>query len=216
LSSLQLALSLLKSGDVSREEFQHLTKALETRFSQTTEFIENLLQWATLQLKGETYEPTYLDLSKIAEETITLMEVDMQRKDIKVKNNLHQSLQAYADLNMIRSILRNLLTNAIKFTSNGGVITLNAMRTDRQVILSVADTGVGIPASNQHRMFTLGSITTPGTKQEKGTGLGLLLCKEFVEKNGGRIWFESVEGKGTTFFFSLPENQESVQQIASA
>ncbi|HEY9008547.1 MAG TPA: sensor histidine kinase [Ohtaekwangia sp.] len=216
LSSLQLALSLLKSGDVSREEFQHLTKALETRFSQTTEFIENLLQWATLQLKGETYEPDYIDLSRIAEETITLMDSDLQRKDIKVKNNLHPSLQAYADLNMIRSILRNLLTNAIKFTGNGGTITLNAMRTDRQVVLSVTDTGVGIPPANQHRMFTLGSITTPGTKQEKGTGLGLLLCKEFVEKNGGRIWFESVEGRGTTFFFSLPESQEGVQEIASA
>lgn len=216
LGSLQLALSLLKSGDVSKDEFQNLAKALEVRFSQTTEFIENLLQWATLQLKGETYDPGYLDLSRTAEETISLMEAELRRKDINVKNNLHQSLQAYADLNMIRSVLRNLLTNAIKFTSSGGTITINAMRTDQQVILSVADTGVGIPAANQHRMFTLGSITTPGTKQEKGTGLGLLLCKEFVEKNGGRIWFESVEGKGTTFYFSLPENQGTAESVAIA
>lgn len=216
LGSLQLALSLLKSGDVSKDEFQNLAKALEVRFSQTTEFIENLLQWATLQLKGETYDPGYLDLSRTAEETISLMEAELRRKNINVKNNLHQSLQAYADLNMIRSVLRNLVTNAIKFTGTGGTITLNAMRTDQQVILSVADTGVGIPAANQHRMFTLGSITTPGTKQEKGTGLGLLLCKEFVEKNGGRIWFESVEGKGTTFYFSLPENNGAAESVAIA
>jgi signal transduction histidine kinase len=201
---------------VSQDEFQNLAKALEVRFSQTTEFIENLLQWATLQLKGETYDPDYLDLSRTAEETISLMEAELRRKNINVKNNLHQSLQAYADLNMIRSVLRNLLTNAIKFTGTGGTITLNAMRTDQQVILSVADTGVGIPAANQHRMFTLGSITTPGTKQEKGTGLGLLLCKEFVEKNGGRIWFESVEGKGTTFYFSLPENNGAAESVAIA
>jgi two-component system, sensor histidine kinase LadS len=213
---LQLALSLLKSGDVSKDEFENLAKALEVRFVQTTEFIENLLQWATLQLKGETYEPSYLDLAKIAEETVTLLEADYRRKNITIKNNLHHSLQAFADLNMIRSVLRNLLTNAIKFTGTDGTITVNAMRTDQQVILSVTDTGVGISISHQHRMFTLGSVTTPGTKEEKGTGLGLLLCKEFVEKNGGRIWFESEVGKGTTFYFSLPENQGNTESIASA
>jgi signal transduction histidine kinase len=216
LGSLQLALSLLKSGDVSKDEFENLAKALEVRFVQTTEFIENLLQWATLQLKGETYEPSYLDLAKIAEETVTLLEADYRRKNITIKNNLHHSLQAFADLNMIRSVLRNLLTNAIKFTGTDGTITVNAMRTDQQVILSVTDTGVGISISHQHRMFTLGSVTTPGTKEEKGTGLGLLLCKEFVEKNGGRIWFESEVGKGTTFYFSLPENQGNTESIASA
>lgn len=214
LSSLQLALSLLKSGDVSKEEFQHLSLSLDTRFSQTTEFIENLLQWATLQLKGETFEPTYIDIAKLGEETVRLLQSDIVKKNIVINNNLHHSLQVYADLNMIRSVYRNLFTNAIKFTGVGGSITLNAFSANRQIIISVADTGVGIPADNRDHMFTLSSVTTPGTRQEKGTGLGLLLCKEFIEKNGGRIWFESEEGMGTTFFFSLPQSQE--KQMVSA
>lgn len=214
LSSLQLALSLLKSGDVSREEFMELSTALDERFNQTTEFIENLLQWATLQLKGESFEPVYIDVSKLAEETITLLKSEIKKKNITVKNNLHHTLQAFADLNMIRSVFRNLFTNAIKFTGSGGTITLSAFGANRHIIISVADTGVGIPAANRDQMFTLGAITTPGTKQEKGTGLGLLLCKEFIEKNGGRIWLESEEGRGTTFFFSLPQSQE--KQMVSA
>jgi signal transduction histidine kinase len=215
LSSLQLALSLLKAGDVSKEEFQKLTKALESRFSQTTEFIENLLQWATLQLKGESFDPDYLDLTELTKETISLMESDVARKGISVKNNVPESLQAFADLNMIRSVLRNLMTNAIKFTGNQGVITLQAVHNDDQIIFSIADTGVGIPEANKRRMFTLGSITTPGTKQEKGTGLGLLLCKEFIEKNTGRIWFETEEGRGTTFFFSLPQHNPYTSAVAN-
>jgi signal transduction histidine kinase len=216
LSSLQLALSLMKSGDLNREEFQKLSAALEARFSQTTEFIENLLQWATLQLKGESFEPVYIDLQALAQETITLLESETHKKEIRAKNNLETSLQAYADLNMIRSVLRNLFTNAMKFTGNGGTITISALRSSDRVIISVSDTGVGIPRSNRDRMFTLGSITTPGTKQEKGTGLGLLLCKEFVEKNGGSIWFESEEGRGTTFYFSLPANHANHSMTASA
>jgi signal transduction histidine kinase len=213
LSSLQLALSLLRAGDVSAKEFQQLSNSLEERFSHTTEFIENLLQWATLQLKGESYEPSQINLSSIADETVSLLTTEIKRKNITVRNNLHDyKLHAYADLNMVRSVLRNLFTNAIKFTGEDGMITLSFLRTDRQVIVSVADTGVGIPASHRNRLFTLNSITTPGTSKEKGTGLGLLLCREFVEKNGGRIWFETTEGKGTTFFFSLPESDLAIRQ----
>jgi len=217
LSSLQLALALMKSGDVSREEFQQLSAALEARFSQTTEFIENLLQWATLQLKGESFEPVYIDLNRIAQETINLLESETRKKEIRVRNNTEPSLQAFADLNMIRSVFRNLFTNALKFTGTNGAITISALRSNGRVVISVADTGVGIPAANRDRLFTLGSITTPGTKQEKGTGLGLLLCKEFIEKNGGNIWFESEEGRGTVFYFSLPATQsEQVHLTASA
>lgn len=208
LASLQLALSLIKSGTVSHEEFQELSVTLANRFNQTTEFIENLLQWATLQLKGETFEPVPIDLTKVVGETVSLLGPDARKKEIHVQNNIQGSVNAFADLNMIRSVMRNLLTNAIKFTGQQGTITLNTMRSDLYITVSVSDTGVGIPPSNRDNLFSLSSITTPGTKQEKGTGLGLLLCREFVEKNGGRIWFESEEGRGTTFYFSLPINQE--------
>jgi len=209
LSSLHLALTLAKSGTLSNDEFQKITTGLETRLAQTTEFIDNLLQWAKLQMKGEKYEPDRLNLTDLAQETVRLLESECRDKKITLKNTLQGDLEAYADLNMIRSVLRNLLTNAIKFTRAEGTVTLSAYRVENKIIITVADTGVGIPARNRERLFTIGSITTQGTRQEKGTGLGLLLCKEFIEKHSGKIWFESEDGKGTTFYFSLSQFVEN-------
>ncbi len=211
LSSLHLALTLAKSGALSSEEFQELSAGLEVRLTQTSEFIDNLLQWAKLQMRGETFEPDRLDLCELARESVRLLDPECKQKGITLRNNLEGTLDAFADLNMMRSVLRNLLTNAIKFTKPDGAITINAYRVDNRIIISVSDTGVGIPSSNRTRLFTLTSITTAGTHQEKGTGLGLILCKEFVEKNGGKIWFETEEGVGTTFFFSLPMYVQEVR-----
>ncbi len=204
LSSLHLTLTLAKSGALTAEEFRKISGELDLRLGETTEFIENLLQWAKLQMKGETFEPERLDLCQIANESIRLLEHDCKQKKIKLINNLNGTLDAYADVNMIRSVFRNLLTNAAKFTRADGSITLSAYKIDDRIIISVADTGVGIPKKSIDTLFTLTSITTQGTHSEKGTGLGLLLCKDFVERNGGKIWFESAVGAGTTFFFSLP------------
>jgi two-component system, sensor histidine kinase LadS len=215
LGSLRLALAMMKTGQVSPEEFQHLTSALEARFGQTTEFVENLLQWATLQLKGERFEPSMIDLSIVSTEALDLLELDIKRKNITIRNMVPSPYLAFADPNMVRSVLRNLLTNAVKFTGARGTISLNCWKHGGQVIISVADTGVGIPLANRRNLFTLDSITTAGTKLEKGTGLGLMLCREFVEKNGGRIWFDSEEGKGTTFYFSLPEEGQCELPSAS-
>lgn len=215
LSSLHLALTLAKSGALSSEEFQELTASLELRLSQTSEFIDNLLQWAKLQMRGETFEPDKLDVSALARESVRLLEPECTQKKIALKNNLQGTFNAYADLNMMRSVIRNLLTNAIKFTQPNGTITINAYFLERKIVISVSDNGVGIPTNNRERLFTIMSITTEGTHNEKGTGLGLLLCREFVEKNGGKIWFETEEGKGTTFFFSLPIYSEGVMAAAS-
>ena len=215
LSSLHLALTLAKTGALSSAEFQELSTKLELRLGQTSEFIDNLLQWAKLQMNGETFEPDKVDLIKLSHESAQLIEPECQQKKIVVKNNLMGALDAFADLNMMRSVFRNLLTNAVKFTRPEGTITINAYRVDNKIIISVSDTGIGIPDSNRDGLFTLNSITTEGTRQEKGTGLGLLLCKEFVEKNNGRIWFETEEQKGTTFYFSLPRYMEK-PLIASA
>ncbi len=210
LNSIHLALTLAKSGALSSEEFQQLSGRLELRLAQTSEFIDNLLQWAKLQMRSETFEPARLDLISLAQESVRLLEPECQQKGITLRNSLQGIgvFDAFADLNMVRSVMRNLLTNAIKFTKPGGTITIGAYGLDTEIIISVADDGVGIPTANRDRLFTPTSPTTQGTKQEKGTGLGLLLCKQFVEKNGGRIWFESEIGKGTTFYFSLPMYQE--------
>jgi two-component system, sensor histidine kinase LadS len=213
LGSLHLALNLVKSGSLSAEDFQKVSEGLEARLTQTTEFIDNLLQWAKLQMRGETFDPDRTDLAVLAEESVKLLQPECDHKSIILQNRLQGMLEAYADMNMIRSVFRNLLTNAIKFTTPGGTVSISGYRIDRKIIISVADSGIGIPEKNRDKLFTIASVATHGTKQEKGTGLGLLLCKEFVEKNGGAIWFETEEGKGTTFYFSLPDYVESSRNV---
>jgi signal transduction histidine kinase len=216
LSSLKLSLLLAKTGTLSPEEFNHVVSGIESRMEQTTEFIENLLQWARIQLRGIQYEPVSLELRALIEETITLLDPEIQAKNITItRKGFDDPLTAHVDPNMIRSVLRNLLTNAIKFTLQGGTITLSATSDEIYQTVSITDTGVGIPAEHRKRIFTLDSITTKGTKQEAGTGLGLILCKEFVDKNKGRIWFESEEGKGTTFYFSLPKTEFHTEETSN-
>jgi two-component system, sensor histidine kinase LadS len=213
LGSLHLALNLVKSGSLSAEDFQKVSEGLEARLTQTTEFIDNLLQWAKLQMRGETFDPDRTDLSVLADESVKLLQPECEQKKIQLKNHLLGTLEAYADMNMVRSVFRNLLTNAIKFTRPGGTVSVSGYRIDRKIIISIADSGVGIPEKNREKLFTISSVATQGTQQEKGTGLGLLLCKEFVEKNNGSIWFETEEGKGTTFFFSLPAYVEAARSV---
>lgn len=205
LSSLHLTLRLVKSGALTEKEFQQIAKDLDIRLIQTTEFIDNLLQWAKLQMHGASFEPSTIDLGEVVNEAVRLLEPECRQKNVKLVNAVTEPLQAYADINMIRSVLRNLLTNAAKFTPSEGTITVGAHRQNGQVIVSVADSGVGISKKNRDAIFTLATVSTDGTHREKGTGLGLLLCKEFVEKNGGRIWFETEEQVGTTFYVALKQ-----------
>jgi two-component system, sensor histidine kinase LadS len=210
LTSLQLALSLFKNNTIRQHEFQELAEVLETRFRQTTEFIENLLQWASIQLKGSVYNPVRLEMEKVAGATLGLLEDDVKQKDVSVSVEFQPGVIAFADINMLRSVFRNLLVNAIKFSRKGGLIVLGGWVEGEHVIVKVSDNGIGIPDANKAKMFSLDSITTLGTQKEKGTGLGLLICRELIEKNKGRIWFESQEDQGTTFFFTLPVYREKV------
>src|SRR5690606_13153318 len=149
LTSLQLALSLTKKGMINQQEFRQLADALETRFNQTSEFIENLLQWATLQLRGETFAPTKVDINDLITQTLSLLDFEITNKNILIENHA-TSVIAYADVTMVTSILRNLLTNAIKFTRAGGSIKISTAKDSADFILvSVSDTGVGIPLKNQ-------------------------------------------------------------------
>lgn len=205
LSSLKLSLALAKINKLSQEEFKAVSTEIETHLDQTTNFIQNLLQWAKFQLRGEVVRPVRLDMSAMISEAAGLLETDITQKLITLQMDVAPDCIAYADQVMIQSVLRNLITNAVKFTPVGGTITIRGRTEDQKVMVSVSDTGTGIPQANQATLFTLDSLTTPGTRQEAGTGLGLVLCKEFTEKNNGTIWFETEAGKGTTFTFTLPE-----------
>lgn len=208
LTSLKLSLALTKIGNISPEEFKTLSNEIENHLEKTTDFLQNLLQWAKFQLRGESVRPVRLDLCSLINESLLLLESDLRQKVITVKKEIYPETFVFADPVMIQSVIRNLLTNALKFTPLCGMIVIKEKVSDSEIVISVTDTGDGIPESRQDKIFTLESLTTPGTQQESGTGLGLVLCKEFVEKNKGRIWFETEEGKGTTFYFALPVFKE--------
>jgi len=167
--------------------------------------LENLLDWSRIQTGRIQFTPEQLSLSRLVLENFLLLRPVADKKKIHLYSEIPTDAIAYADRNAVLTILRNLLNNAIKFTSPGGkiVVTSRIISTDTEVIVS--DSGVGITKENLSKLFKLGeNFKTEGTEKEKGTGLGLLLCKEFVEKNGGTIRAESEPGKGSRFIFSLP------------
>ncbi len=167
--------------------------------------LENLLMWAKSQMGKIQYVPENLLLEELFAEAISFTENDAKAKNLTVVNKLRSSITFFADKNMISTVLRNLLSNSIKFTPKNGHVVINAMVQNNNIVVSVADTGVGMSSEKMDKLFKINEkVSTLGTEREPGTGLGLLLCKEFVEKHGGKIWLISEEGKGSDIKFSIP------------
>jgi signal transduction histidine kinase len=168
--------------------------------------LENLLTWSRIQRGAMEHDPENLELAEIAEDTIDLFVSKAEEKNILLKHGIPQGLMAHADYNMVTTVIRNLVSNAMKFTSDGGKIEVSARSQNETMIeVAVADTGTGIEQEDLSKLFRIDiRYTNVGTAGERGTGLGLNLCKDLVEKNGGTIWVESEVGKGTTFRFTLP------------
>ncbi|UOQ55491.1 sensor histidine kinase [Hymenobacter cellulosivorans] len=205
LSSLYSLLTLLNMGSLPPERLALHSARLTQGLNSTLQLLDNLLNWSAAQIKDDKIRPERLRLDVLAEETLALLLSDAERKNILLQNHLPIPTLVRADVNMVRLILRNLLGNAIKFTPEGGSVTLTAALQGASWSVAVHDTGIGIPAADFSQV--LGSnapFTTLGTAQEKGTGLGLQLCKDFVERNGGQLTFTSRVGQGTTFAFTLP------------
>ncbi|WP_073108683.1 ATP-binding protein [Hymenobacter daecheongensis] len=217
LSSLYSLLSLLNMGNLPPARLAAHSERLSRTLDSTLRLLDNLLNWSAAQMQGRGVRPEPIRLDALVEEGLTLLLGDAERKKILLLNQMPSPALARADLNMTRLVIRNLLSNAIKFTPENGTVTVSAARVGTWWEVSVADTGIGIAAADYEKVFGAGGLhSTPGTAREKGTGLGLLLCKDFVERNGGRISFESQPGAGTTFRFTLltartkparPENQ---------
>ncbi len=168
--------------------------------------LENLLEWSRIQIGQIAYEPEQVDVELVAEDVYRLFHQNARNKKIRLEKSVAPELQALADKNMLKTILRNLVSNGIKFTKEGGTITVSAEEKDNFINITVQDSGVGISEENINKLFKIDSNhTTQGTNKERGTGLGLILCKELVEMNGGKIWVESEIGKGTKFIFTLPK-----------
>jgi signal transduction histidine kinase len=167
--------------------------------------VENLLQWSRTQIGTTEYKPTQLDISIQTQNIVSLLRLNAEEKDIVISPKTERNLVAWADENLYNTVLRNLISNAIKFSRIGSVIYVSASAKNDMIEVSVADSGVGIRQENLEKLFTVDTtFSTKGTLNEKGTGLGLVLCKEFVEINKGTIWAESKLEKGSTFYFTLP------------
>jgi signal transduction histidine kinase/ligand-binding sensor domain-containing protein len=168
------------------------------------DLLANLLQWSRSQTGRMPFDPVKLNLSALAEETIILLGGESHRKEIKISQNISSNIFVLADAEMIKTIFRNLLSNAIKFTYNQGEININSAIKDSIVEISVADNGTGISEGTIDLLFRIDkTVSSKGTSNEQGTGLGLILCKEFVEKHNGHIWVESTIGEGSKFIFTL-------------
>jgi signal transduction histidine kinase len=137
------------------------------------------------------------------------MKTQAATKKIQLQNNIHENITIFADYDSLATVIRNLVSNAIKFTSINGFLTLNASEQDNMISITISDTGVGINPDDLDKIFNIEeNFTTKGTEQEGGTGLGLIICKEFIEKNGGTIGIESIPGEGTTITISLPSTEK--------
>ena len=170
------------------------------------------MQWARSQTDIIEFTPTNFKLKDLADQNITLLKEHLTIKKITLKHNIADASGVYADRNMTNTVLRNLLTNAIKFTNAGGDITLGSAEKNGYIEVSVKDTGTGMSEEETSKLFRVdNNFSKNGTDGETGTGLGLILCKEFVVKNGGKIWVVSEENKGSKFYFSLPVSQTPVE-----
>jgi len=204
ISSLQALLSLFNTNNIARTDLVDFFGKLLSRVENTSTMLENLLHWSKYQLKGLEPIIDRLNLQMIIDECINLYRMQAEQKHIVIDNSLKTDVYVFSDAEMLKVILRNLISNALKFTHSGGIITIMTMTKEPFAIVSVKDTGIGISPENQAKMFAMNNFTTPGTEKEKGTGLGLMLCKDFVEHNHGKIWLDSKLNVGTTFYFSIP------------
>jgi signal transduction histidine kinase len=204
INALAGLLDLLDKGAIAPTELPEHIKELRTRFHHTRTLLNNLLDWTLLQMDKLNLQATKIDVHKLVEENILLLG-PMQGKDIVIVNDVPKPCLAFADSNTINLVIRNLITNALKFTNDGGKVYVRATEGSTEWQVSVQDNGIGMKPEILKILFDkTAPYTTRGTANEKGTGLGLILCKEFVEKNGGRIWVESQEGQGSIFYFTLP------------
>ena len=206
LSSINGFIDLLKDGSLSREEFDNLIPELSENANNASLLLFNLLNWSKSQMQSLEPKPSLFDIQEVFESKIKLIEQRMENKGIALVDHSLRDF-AYADRSMFEIVVQNLLANALKFCKSGDTITVSNHISNGSCIVSIADTGIGISKENISKLFNNSSFTTMGTDNEKGTGLGLSICKELVELNHGKIWVESTQGVGSTFYVQLPKSR---------
>ena len=217
--------TLLGISELLAENIQNYSKAeietILTEMNQSTRItynlLEDILEWNKAQSGKIPYVPQELVFTDICENIIEILGPNASAKSIKIYCHAKDSMTVVADSDMLQTIMRNLLSNAIKFTKNGGEINILTEENSANVTISVSDNGIGIAPNDLEKLFNISEMhSTKGTAEERGTGLGLLLCKDFVEKHGGNIWVESEKGKGSTFIFTLPVIAEKTNDLGNS
>jgi PAS domain S-box-containing protein len=207
LSSFVAATQIINEDiqNMSISEISDITGSMKSSAMNIYTLLENLLEWSRLKRGGVDFVPVNLNLRTTIENCITVLSEGTRKKQIVIEHNIADNLEVTADKHMFDSILRNLISNAVKFTPDGGHILIEALlNIDNNIEIKITDSGIGMTPELKNKLFHLNEKTSrPGTAGEPSTGLGLLLCKEFVEKHGGAIWAESEVGKGSTFCFTI-------------
>lgn len=189
------------------------TNIIQQSSNRAMDLLMNLMEWTQSQTGRMEFNPEYFELVELIKDTELLLSGAAVQKSIIISKTLPPNVTVFADKKMIGTVLRNFLSNAIKFTNPNGQIIISAVKNQTGLKVSVSDNGVGISKANIQKMFRIDeNFTTLGTNREKGTGLGLILCKEFIEKHGGKIWVESIEGTGSSFYFTLSDNAETKEK----
>jgi signal transduction histidine kinase len=203
LNSIQGYLEMLSEHDLDEEEKEYLKQQLLQLTRDTSDMVFNILSWSKTQMEGSYVELAELNVSEALKEGLNIEKNAAKRKGVELVIETDNNLNILADKNMFQLVVRNLVNNAIKFTQNGGLITLTTQKKGEDCCISIKDNGLGIHPEQQENLFKLKAISTYGTNNERGIGLGLLLCKEFTDLQGGKIWFERNTDKGSNFFLSF-------------
>jgi PAS domain S-box-containing protein len=193
-------------SSLTMPEIQNISNMMRTSATNLFRLLENLLEWSRIKQGLIPFTPELVQLYPIAYESIGMILEPAKIKGIEINVDIPNDIEVYADNNILQTIIRNLVSNAVKFTDKGGNITLSAKKSDgHSVEVSVKDTGIGMDSKILGNLFNIDIKTNrKGTEGEPSTGLGLILCKDFVEKHGGKLWAVSEEGKGSTFYFTIP------------
>ncbi|WP_405415061.1 ATP-binding protein [Maribacter sp. Asnod1-A12] len=215
IGAFQGLLKLFKEGEMSKDEFLNFVPKLKVDIDTISFTLNNLLSWGQTQMNGSITKQTVTNLDSIVEENMSLLSEIAEAKSITLINRIEPNCQIWSDPNQIDIIIRNLLSNALKFTPNNGQIIIGAIQKIKTCEIYVKDNGMGMSEEVIGKLFKKDSNhTTYGTNHEKGTGLGLSLCKEMVEKNNGKIWVHSAVGKGSSFYFTIPRIHKQYKESA--
>jgi signal transduction histidine kinase len=200
---------LYRDKDTTAEEKEFLLSAIEEKIYFAGNTLQSLLSWGKLQLKGITISQGYFNAAEVVKAKLELIKIVAKNKELTIIDNLPAEAGIYADIQQFRFIIRNLLSNAVKFSRTAGTIEINLDKQPDFTVLSIKDSGEGIAKERLQQIFQPFNISTEGTSKETGNGIGLMLCKEYAQKNGGDIWAQSEDKVGTIFYLALKSSNHS-------